>query len=122
MSSDNTRREFMRVATVFSTGLLLTGCSKPDNAASANRNEKPQADKKIDGDKAAEVTATEDLMREHGVIRRVLLVYTEMAAKLREDPNAVSPDALHRAAKLFRTFGEDYHEKMLEEAYIFPSA
>ena len=25
-----------------------------------------------------------------------------------------------RTAKLFRSFGEDYHERKLEEAYIFP--
>jgi hemerythrin-like domain-containing protein len=67
-----------------------------------------------------EVGATEDLMREHGVIRRVLVVYRESAARLRSDPRSVPPAALHRAATLIRTFAEDYHEKMLEEAYIFP--
>src|SRR5262249_28060729 len=29
-------------------------------------------------------------------------------------------DALQKTAKLFRAFGEDYHEKKVEEAYIFP--
>jgi hemerythrin-like domain-containing protein len=67
-----------------------------------------------------EVGATEDLMREHGVIRRVLVVYRESAARLRSDPGSVPPEALQRAATLMRTFGEEYHEKMLEEAYIFP--
>jgi hemerythrin-like domain-containing protein len=33
----------------------------------------------------------------------------------------VPPDALQNTAKLFRTFGEDYHEKKLEEAFIFPA-
>ena len=28
--------------------------------------------------------------------------------------------ALQQTAKLFRTFGEDYHERMLEEQHIFP--
>jgi len=28
---------------------------------------------------------------------------------------------LHETARLFRTFGEDYHEKKLEEAHIFPA-
>ncbi|MGZ6202021.1 MAG: hemerythrin domain-containing protein, partial [Thermodesulfobacteriota bacterium] len=31
------------------------------------------------------------------------------------------PEMLQRTAKLFRAFGEDYHEKKLEEAYIFPA-
>ncbi len=68
-----------------------------------------------------EVTAVEDLMREHGVLRRALFVYSETAIRLRGEPSSVQPGALQRAAKLFRAFGEDYHEKKLEEAYIFPA-
>lgn len=68
-----------------------------------------------------EVGAVEDLMREHGVLRRILLVYIETAPKLRAAPTAVPPNTLARAATLFRTFGEDYHERKLEEAYIFPA-
>lgn len=68
-----------------------------------------------------EVTATEDLMREHGVIRRALLVYAELVTKLRTDPGAIDPAALNKTAKLFRTFGEDYHERQLEEQHIFPT-
>lgn len=30
------------------------------------------------------------------------------------------PDALEKTAQLFRVFGEDYHEKKLEEAFILP--
>jgi len=59
-------------------------------------------------------------MREHGVIRRVLVVYRESAARLRTKGASVSPDALQKAAKLIRTFGEDYHEKQLEETHLFP--
>jgi len=68
-----------------------------------------------------EVTATEDLMREHGVIRCALLVYSATAIKLRGAPSAIAPDALQKTAKLFKAFGEEYHEKKLEEAYIFPA-
>jgi hemerythrin-like domain-containing protein len=71
-------------------------------------------------DKEPEVTATEDLMREHGVIRRALLVYYEVIPKLQHNPSAVDAAALHQTAELFRTFGEDYHERMLEEQHIFP--
>ncbi len=70
--------------------------------------------------KEPEVTATEDLMREHGVIRRALLVYAETVPKLRQNAASVDAAALRQAAQLFRTFGEDYHEKMLEEQHIFP--
>jgi hemerythrin-like domain-containing protein len=67
-----------------------------------------------------EVTATEDLMREHGILRRALLVYSAAAVKLRANASSIAPDALQKTAKLFRAFGEEYHEKKLEEAYIFP--
>ena len=67
-----------------------------------------------------EVTATEDLMREHGVLRRALLVYHETVPKLRQNASKIDPRALHQTADLFRVFGEEYHEKMLEEQHIFP--
>jgi len=67
-----------------------------------------------------EVTATEDLMREHGVLRRALLIYAELADKIRRNPASIDAAALHKTAQLFRRFGEDYHERMLEEQHIFP--
>jgi len=66
-----------------------------------------------------DVGSVEDLMREHGVLRRILLVYQQCAGRLREGA-AVDIAALNRAARLFRSFGEDYHEKTLEEQFIFP--
>ncbi|HXV01660.1 MAG TPA: hemerythrin domain-containing protein [Caulobacteraceae bacterium] len=68
-----------------------------------------------------DVSATEDLMREHGVLRRILVVYRESAAALRGAAAGVDGAALGEAASLFRRFGEDYHERKLEEAYIFPA-
>src|SRR5213078_1703945 len=50
-----------------------------------------------------------------------LLVYSSSAITLRGNPSAIAPDALQKTAKLFRAFGEEYHEKKLEEAYIFPA-
>ena len=80
----------------------------------------PQPQAPAKGEKEPEVTATEDMMREHGVIRRALLVYYEVIPKLRQNPAGVDGAALQQTAKLFRTFGEDYHERMLEEQHIFP--
>jgi len=85
--------------------LLLAGCAKPGG-------------KDAGGD---EVSATEDLMREHGVLRRILVVYRESAAALRTPRAALDAAALAQAASLFRTFGEDYHERKLEEQHIFPA-
>src|SRR6185369_13394607 len=33
----------------------------------------------------------------------------------------VPPEPLQKTARLFRAFGEEYHEKKLEEVYIFPA-
>src|SRR5437867_8064103 len=55
-----------------------------------------------------EVTATEDLMREHGVLRRILLIYREVAAPLRRG-SAVDAASLRKATELFQRFGEQYH-------------
>jgi len=104
---DNARRRLIMAA---GAGLVLAG---------ANNQIVQAAEKDVDGEK--EVGEVEDLMREHGVLRRAILIYREAAVKLRAKPAGVDPDALRRTALLFRSFGEDYHEKKLEEAHIFPT-
>jgi len=77
-----------------------------------------------EGDEESEggpVTANEDLMREHGVLRRVLVLYRELSPRLLADPASVDAAALGAAATLFREFGEHYHEQLLEEQHIFPA-
>jgi hemerythrin-like domain-containing protein len=78
---------------------------------------KSEEEKKGEG--GEEVTANEDLMREHGVLRRILVAYREVAPRLAAG-TAVDAAALASAATLFRTFGEHYHEQLLEEQHIFP--
>jgi hemerythrin-like domain-containing protein len=59
-------------------------------------------------------------MREHGVIRRALFVYVEAGRRARTQPSSLPLPALLETARLFRSFAEDYHERSLEEAHIFP--
>jgi hemerythrin-like domain-containing protein len=66
-----------------------------------------------------EVPAAEDLMREHGILRRALLVYSEAASRVAQGKGDVPVAQLGRTATLFRTFGEDYHERSLEEQHVF---
>ena len=66
----------------------------------------------------AEITATEDLMREHGVLDRLLLIFEEGLRRL-QSRQEVSAEIFHAPAVLIRKFVEDYHEK-LEEGFIFP--
>jgi hemerythrin-like domain-containing protein len=64
-----------------------------------------------------DVTPPEDLMREHGVLRRLLLIYDDLRARLQagqEFPLA----ALTGANDIIRRFIQDYHEKD-EEDYLF---
>jgi hemerythrin-like domain-containing protein len=66
----------------------------------------------------ASVTPPEDLMREHGVLKRVLLIYREGIRRLQADDEAPL-QALNAGAGIIRSFIEDYHEH-LEEQYVFP--
>lgn len=127
MSETENRRAFLTIA---GAGLVLAACRKQERAtsepeargasaapsASASSREK---DDEKQGEEP-EVSATEDLMREHGVIRRVLVVYREVALRLRSKPSPAPFEELRKAAQLMRSFAEDYHEKQLEEAHLFP--
>ena len=111
MKIDQTRRDILRNAAVCAAAAAAV--STPGSLLVLPVSAK-------EAEKEPEVTATEVLMREHGVIRRALLVYFETVPRLRQNPASVDPTALRQTAQLFRTFGEDYHERMLEEQHIFP--
>lgn len=68
--------------------------------------------------KAEEVSPPEDLMREHGVLKRILLIYGEAIRRI-EANQELPPEPLGDSAKIIRQFVEDYHEK-LEEDFLFP--
>ncbi|HXD32850.1 MAG TPA: hemerythrin domain-containing protein [Pyrinomonadaceae bacterium] len=113
---DIVRRQWLAAACSLGAGVVLVGCNVPppeDSEEATDKDAKRPA--------SSEVTAAEDLMREHGVLRRALTVYQETAARLKTAPGAVDPDGIQKTAKLFRVFGEDYHEQKLEEDYIFPA-
>jgi hemerythrin-like domain-containing protein len=106
----NDRRRFLAATTSLGIGTL--GLS----VVPACGDDKPKDDKKDKPEE--EVGAAEDLMREHGVLNRILLIYEEGLRRLRNKED-VPPDVFHKPATLVRKFVEDYHEK-LEENFIFP--
>jgi hemerythrin-like domain-containing protein len=107
-SEHDDRRSFLTLAGASGAAALLAACA-PATAAPI----------KAPGAKAAEeVSPVEDLMREHGVLRRVILLYEEVARRL-ESREPFQRDVLASAAGIVRRFVEDYHEK-LEEAFVFP--
>jgi hemerythrin-like domain-containing protein len=111
MKITSTRRALLMAAT---SSVALVGTWRTANADDSQRNEDRGAGEQKD------VGSVEDLMREHGVLRRILLVYQQTAVRLRAG-STVDLAVLNRAARLFRSFGEDYHEKTLEEGYIYPA-
>ena len=90
--------------------LLVLGALWPLSAAAA------PAKKKADAEEG--VGPIEDLMREHGVLRRITIIYDEAERRLAAGEK-LDLSALHTAAGLVRSFVEDYHERD-EEQYIFP--
>jgi hemerythrin-like domain-containing protein len=97
--SHESRRRFVLGA----GALLLAGCGK---RAAAPEAEKPE-----------DVSPAEDLMREHGVLNRILLVYEESVRRLSAQGDPF--DAIASSADIIERFIEDYHEK-LEEDFLFP--
>src|SRR5215831_2712729 len=67
---------------------------------------------------AADVTPPEDLMREHGVLDRVLLIYDAAIRRLSANED-FDPAVISDSAKLVQDFIENYHEKS-EEDFLFP--
>lgn len=119
---DEKRRRLLTGLSLAGAGVLLNACrSTPSSTGSATNDENKKEGPAPGEAEQVEATATEDLMREHGILRRALLVYHESAMRLRQDPASVPPDALEKTANLFRVFGEEYHEQKLEEIFIFPT-
>lgn len=102
------RRALLRGG-AFGAAALVVGCARKGIAEPASAKGQ---------EREAEVGPVEDLMREHGVLRRVLLVYGEAERRL-DAGEELPPDVVMRGARLVRTFVEDYHEKM-EEQFVFP--
>lgn len=65
-----------------------------------------------------DVSPVEDLMREHGALYRILLIYEEALRRMKAKKE-MNPALLKQSAKIIHDFIEGYHEK-LEEESIFP--
>jgi len=107
LENPSTRRGFLRTSSIAGAGLLSPFAlvqQKPEEKA------KDKSDEKI--------SPAEDLMREHGVLNRILLIYDEHLKMLTEK-HPFDRSILASAADIVRRFVEEYHEK-LEEDFLFP--
>src|SRR4051812_26252704 len=104
------RRGFVSRAGLTGVGLLAP--------AWVEAQQRPPAKSKEARPEEEDVAPPEDLMREHGVLKRVLLIYDEAIRRI-DAKQQLSPDPIKESAQIIRSFIEDYHEK-LEEDYLFP--
>ena len=104
--ADRTRRSFLVTAPVYAAALAAGGTLPL------------RADEKKNKGEEEDVSTNEDLMREHGVLKRVLLVYDEIVRRIRANQD-FPPQAVTDSANIIRKFIEQYHEK-LEEDHLFP--
>src|SRR5262249_1511502 len=105
MRTDATRRDFLGRTAAAGAVTLAAGFA-------------PAAKKKPKEPKGEDVSPAEDLMREHGALKRGVLVYGEAIGRL-DSGQDLPPEPVADAAKVIRSFIEDYHEK-LEEDFLFP--
>jgi hemerythrin-like domain-containing protein len=104
MTSTSTRRHWLAIVGAAGAAGALAGACR--------------AGHEKESEEEGEVAPPEDLMREHGLLNRVLLIYEEAARRI-GDGQDLPPEPVAAAADVIKTFIEDYHEK-LEEDYLFP--
>ncbi|SRR6266481_4176222 len=102
------RRTFLLGTSAIATSTLIAPFSSFAAQKPAKKAEPAEDD----------VSTNEDLMREHGVLNRILLIYDEASRRI-SAKEKFDPTVLTKSAGLIKSFIEDYHEK-LEEDHIFP--
>jgi hemerythrin-like domain-containing protein len=110
------RRRQLLATMASAAGLALTACVSSPRAGDSPKGE--HGDEGEEEGQEAEVTPGEDLMQEHGVLERILLIYAEVARRS-ERGEAFDPAVVGSAADIVQRFVEDYHEH-LEEQFVFP--
>jgi len=105
------RRALVRAA---GSGLLIV--SAP--AVVAGKTREARSGRKVEQENKEEVAPAEDLMREHGVLDRVLLLY-EAAIRKYSSNQDFDPALVTQSAEIIRDFINNYHEKS-EETHVFP--
>ena len=112
MITNEPRRGWLRNA-----GLLIGGVAALSTSPRLVAQAKGRAAAKKGGEDE-KISLGEDLMREHGVLKRVLLIYQAIMNRI-DSKWDFPPDMVISSAKLIPAFVEDYHER-LEEDYLFP--
>lgn len=107
--SSSTRRNFLRNSSIAGAGILLPAWAVGQAAPKKEKEKDKQGE---------DISPAEDLMREHGLLNRLLLIYDEHLRML-AGKRSFDGSVLVNAADIIRHFVEEYHEK-LEEDFLFP--
>jgi hemerythrin-like domain-containing protein len=114
---DNPRRKFLIGTSAFvTTGLISPLAWLAQKKEEGRKKGESPKNKEPEGEE--DVSTNEDLMREHGVLNRILLIYEEVNHRIASKQDFDSA-LVTKAAGLIKSFIEDYHEK-LEENHLFP--
>src|SRR5438477_825533 len=106
--TQNPRREFL-------TRAVLTGLAVPSLAIAVPQPFLLMQEQKAGKNESSEeISPAEDLMREHGLLNRILLIYDEHLRRL-EAKQEFDPGVLKGAAAIMRKFVGDDHEKLEED-------
>lgn len=118
MSRDESRRRFFATLGSLGAGAIGLAAGGVARGALHARPAPTERAPAIEPDAEGQDTPLEDLMREHALLERILLVYEEGCARLeaRED---FDPTVLSRAGLIVRRYIEEHHERD-EERHIFP--
>ena len=96
---DSDRRSFLDATTKIGAGLFVgagvasIGLAQDKKGKSGNKKE----------EKPEDVGPTEDLMREHGVLNRVLLIYDHFISRI-DQKQDIKPELVTSAANVIRSF------------------
>ena len=93
---DNERREFLKKGVLCGTLASIAGLSSLTGC---------------NGEVEEDISPAEDLMREHGILNRILLIYATCKLHLINEEKFPA-DVLHNSAVIIRDFIEDYHENL----------
>jgi hemerythrin-like domain-containing protein len=119
MNGIASRRSVLRVGTAVGAAIVGAAAGSRAEGHPAAKTPRGKSEKGEQRDKGEEdVGPGEDLMREHGVLRRVLLVYGEAGRRLEAGAD-LDAGVIQKGAGLIRKFIEDYHERQ-EEEMVFP--
>jgi hemerythrin-like domain-containing protein len=105
----------IRRRTFLQSSLVGAGCLLPGMIAAQQKPAQTEHEEQNEGE---EISPAEDLMREHGLLNRILLIY-DHHLHLLSAKKTFDGSILVSSADIVRHFVEEYHEK-LEEDYLFP--